>query len=451
MQRLCAAENLQHSERRASGGGEWRAGRGALGWRGAGAGRCGTRSRAPAPITRVPGLPRQQQCTSRPNKVSNVENEQAVWCQSQSARDPDTARSMRSSLYLVALCALVAARAAPAPDAAPDAAPEPAPQPAAAAAADDRPEIIEIIAPAASAQETLATLNLGAPGSELSERNKRTIGILRQLFPSLTQIIEQKVQQLTSMVLQTFGPVVLRLFLGNRNGGGNTGGGTVELDDDDDDDDDDDEPASSTSSAGPSSTSSTSAPLTSAPSTRRRRALFFLPNALAEENQLLSGAESQQAEVRVAFGEGQADQQVAASDDQQTAAQTNAASIDEITLDDADNSEENRNKRFLSFGGSAGAGASGGGSGNFLFDIVRLVAGSSSGSSSGDAGASADGDDAGAAKGDNLTEGVPGPITRLFIIANRGIANLIQDLILRIAQTSERIVNFKARLITSII
>ncbi|XP_022835391.1 synaptonemal complex protein 4 isoform X2 [Spodoptera litura] len=268
---------------------------------------------------------------------------------------------MRSSLYIVALCALVAVRAAPAPDAAPEPAPQPAAQPAAAAAADDRPEIIEIIAPAASAQETLATLNLGAPGSELSERNKRTIGILRQLFPSLTQ------------------------------------------------------------------------------------------NALAEENQLLSGAESQQAEVRVAFGDGQADQQVAASDDQQTAAQTNAASIDEITLDDADNSEENRNKRFLSFGGSASAGGSGGGSGNFLFDIVRLVAGSSSGSSSGDAGASADGDDAGAAKGDNLTEGVPGPITRLFIIANRGIANLIQDLILRIAQTSERIVNFKARLITSII
>lgn len=27
-------------------------------------------------------------------------------------------------------------------------------------------------------------------------------------------------------------------------------------------------------------------------------------------------------------------------------------------------------------------------------------------------------------------EGVPGPITRLFVIANRGIANLVQDLIL---------------------
>lgn len=70
-------------------------------------------------------------------------------------------------------------------------------------------------------------------------------------------------------------------------------------------------------------------------------------NAIAEENQLLSGAESQQAEVRVAFGEGQQDQVVAASEDQQTAAQTNSASIDEISLDDADTSEENRNKRCV--------------------------------------------------------------------------------------------------------
>ncbi|XP_050682002.1 uncharacterized protein LOC126977275 isoform X2 [Leptidea sinapis] len=249
---------------------------------------------------------------------------------------------MRSSAHLltalVSLALLATSGAAPAP--------EPAADPAPAPAADDNtPEIIEIIAPANSAQETLATLNLGAPGSELSERNKRTIGILRQLFPQLTQ------------------------------------------------------------------------------------------SALADDNQLLSGAESQQEEVRVAFGEG---------DDQQAAAQTNTAAVDEISLDDADDSEESRNKRFLSFGG--GDSSSGGGSGNFLFDVVRLVAGSSSGASSGGAGEGEEG-----AKGDNLTEGVPGPITRLFIIANRGIANLIQDLILRIAQTSERIVNFKARLITSII
>ncbi|CAG9135773.1 unnamed protein product [Plutella xylostella] len=193
--------------------------------------------------------------------------------------------------------------------------------------------------------------------------------------------------------------------------------------------------------------------------TSRTDCVLCLQNVAADENQLLSGAESQQAEVRVAFGEGGAaaaegaagaDAGAGAGEDQQAAAQTNNASIDEISLDDADASGEDRNKRFLSFGGSGGAGG-GGGSGNFLFDIVRLVAGSSSGSSGGDAGAESEGDEASAGKGDNLTEGVPGPITRLFIIANRGIANLVQDLILRLAQTSERIVNFKARLITSII
>lgn len=66
----------------------------------------------------------------------------------------------------------------------------------------------------------------------------------------------------------------------------------------------------------------------------------------AEEQQLLSGAESQQAEVRVAFGGEQPAQPAdTAAGDQQTAAQTNSASIDEIALDDADDSEENRNKR----------------------------------------------------------------------------------------------------------
>lgn len=31
---------------------------------------------------------------------------------------------------------------------------------------------------------------------------------------------------------------------------------------------------------------------------------------------------------------------------------------------------------------------------------------------------------------DGYTEGIPGPVTRLFVLANRGLANLIQDLIL---------------------
>lgn len=43
-------------------------------------------------------------------------------------------------------------------------------------------------------------------------------------------------------------------------------------------------------------------------------------------------------------------------------------------LDDVEVSDdENRNKRFLSFGGNNGGGSgSGGGSGNFLFDIIRV-------------------------------------------------------------------------------
>lgn len=64
---------------------------------------------------------------------------------------------MRTIVYLAVICAaLAAAVAAPAPnpepipEAKPD--PNPAPNPDPAASADDRPEIIEIIAPAASAQ-----------------------------------------------------------------------------------------------------------------------------------------------------------------------------------------------------------------------------------------------------------------------------------------------------------
>lgn len=39
-------------------------------------------------------------------------------------------------------------------------------------------------------------------------------------------------------------------------------------------------------------------------------------------------------------------------------------------------------------------------------------------------------DDTDVGKGDGYTEGIPGPVTRLFVLANRGLSNLIQDLIL---------------------
>lgn len=41
-----------------------------------------------------------------------------------------------------------------------------------------------------------------------------------------------------------------------------------------------------------------------------------------------------------------------------------------------------------------------------------------------------DGEVGTAKQGDGYTEGIPGPVTRLFVLANRGLANLIQDLIL---------------------
>lgn len=142
-----------------------------------------------------------------------------------------------------------------------------------------------------------------------------------------------------------------------------------------------------------------------------------------------AAAESQNNEIRVQF----------ADEKQNEAAEQELAPLDDIE----DSDDENRNKRFLNSNGSSGGG-SGAGSGNFLFDIIRLVAGSGSSSGKSDPAAGAPSPGGG-------QEAVPGPITRLFVIANRGISNLIQDLILRLAATSERIVNFKARLITSII
>lgn len=68
----------------------------------------------------------------------------------------------------------------------------------------------------------------------------------------------------------------------------------------------------------------------------------------ADEN-LLSEAESQQSEVRVQFadpdGEKKADEDQ--SVDQESAASGgNNGAIDDLSLDDADSNDENRNKRF---------------------------------------------------------------------------------------------------------
>lgn len=69
-----------------------------------------------------------------------------------------------------------------------------------------------------------------------------------------------------------------------------------------------------------------------------------------------------------------------------------------------------------------------------MFKKNQLVGGGSSGGTGTEQGderanAPADGGDT-TPRTDGYTEGIPGPVTRLFVLANRGLSNLIQDLIL---------------------
>lgn len=154
--------------------------------------------------------------------------------------------------------------------------------------------------------------------------------------------------------------------------------------------------------------------------------------------------------------------------------ESKSPAIDDLSLDSnedqADLDDRNKSnlfKRFLKFGGDSLAGsASGtnanvnaggaGGSGNFLFDIVRLFSGSVQTQNRDEANnspknnANSDDEPSSSSNG-GYTEGIPGPVTRLVVLANRGLANLVQDMILRVAATSEKFVNFNAKLITALI
>lgn len=256
---------------------------------------------------------------------------------------------MKNLLLVTAvICsALVAVRANPVPEARPD--PEPKTD-------------IELMKIPLEGDKELDVITLVDSGDQkINERNKRTIGILRELFPTISQIT-------TNENLNTL------------------------------------------------------------------------------ESLDLAGLSDAMNAIRVARATDQDTKSVGDADDQNGAeSSAKSSALDELTLDSEGN-DEDRNKRFLSFGGSSGGA---GGSGNFLFDIIRLVSGSSGTEQSDEKANSPDDHELG--KGDGYTEGIPGPVTRLFVLANRGLSNLIQDLILRIAQTSERVVNFKARLITSLI
>ncbi|KAJ6640285.1 hypothetical protein Bhyg_13035 [Pseudolycoriella hygida] len=492
----------------------------------------------------------------------------------------------------------------------------------------EQPNELEILQIPLQGNKELDIVSLADDDGKINDRNKRTIGILRELFPELSKIVEQKIQMLIPIVLRTVGPIFLRSGLGGLGGAGNNKAPSFDDDDEDDDDneddkvskdentisgangrkvsislptfppddddDDDDEneeeiedikkQSQSANDQGTSSTFSlptivsASTPGTLNPnidlsvfdpeptsSTTSKAVpessnddesqdntvaivdkidlrqndgeslgsapyIYELPpyksisenetkndefNAVAsngestldmaalnEKLETINRVVRQTAALQQTEGE---KLEVAASDSQRV--ESKAPAIDELSLDNEE-TDDNRNKRFLSFG-FGGSGGSGGGSGNFLFDIIRRTAdraartagtvyrvvagtetlgleddsggqktahlhqdhqqasdktsrtetdGLSNGLVSGSTGTehsdekdnAADDGDAGKSA-DGYTEGIPGPVTRLFVLANRGLANLVQDLILRIAQTSERVVNFKARLITSLI
>ncbi|XP_011344723.1 uncharacterized membrane protein DDB_G0293934 isoform X2 [Ooceraea biroi] len=73
--------------------------------------------------------------------------------------------------------------------------------------------------------EALDRLVMAEADSEAALRSKRTIGILRQLFPEISQRIEQKVNMIIAEIIRAVGPTLLRSFLGGRNNGGGSGSG----------------------------------------------------------------------------------------------------------------------------------------------------------------------------------------------------------------------------------
>ncbi|KXJ77151.1 hypothetical protein RP20_CCG008239 [Aedes albopictus] len=443
--------------------------------------------------------------------------------------------------------------------------PEPDPNPAPAPAPEPKTDIELMKIPLEGDQELDVITLVDSGDQKINERNKRTIGILRELFPTISQILDQKIQMITSYLFRTLGPILLRSGLGGGAGGNAGGRGTTDddfdadFDDDDDtkasadsdkndsnsssddggrkvsislptfppsnDDDGDDGERATTASSGSNSeendirkravarlqvSPSTSFPAgsdptttalsadTAAPSTTTittgsssgssaerdsattttQNAQFSTDSNLITSNQDMNTLESLDlaglSDTLNAIRKARATDQDVKSvgeNDEPSDSSAKSSALDELSLDSEGN-DEDRNKRFL-FGGSSGGA---GGSGNFLFDIIRLctfaltaltnrfishshlpgigvvqLVSGSSGTEQSDEKANSPDDDHELGKGDGYTEGIPGPVTRLFVLANRGLSNLIQDLILRIAQTSERVVNFKARLITSLI
>ncbi|XP_017055663.1 keratin, type I cytoskeletal 10 isoform X3 [Drosophila ficusphila] len=321
----------------------------------------------------------------------------------------------------------------------------PLPQPA----GNQELDVLQI--PLANGKE-IDVLTLGAKDQEtlIADRNKRTIGLLRELFPDITKNGATDTQIDLSAINKQLEETIR---VARQVKEAEAAAAAV---------------AAQSLSPSPAAASASS-PVAQAPIPLKSNE----PIQLSFNNELPSVATSNTVDVK------------ALSTNDLQLSESKSPAIDELTLDSAEETADldDRNKRFLSFGGaglaggSSGGGAGGaasgnalgaGGSGNFLLDVVRLFSGSvqtqqgdeaansvggsaSSSSSSGSLGGEGDAEGDSTRNADGYTEGIPGPVTRLVVLANRGLANLVQDLILRVAATSEKFVNFKAKLITALI
>ncbi|XP_022233645.2 uncharacterized protein LOC111081786 isoform X4 [Drosophila obscura] len=153
----------------------------------------------------------------------------------------------RQQILALALCSAVCLiSAVPVPQ------PQPQPQPA----GNQELDVLQI--PLANGKE-IDVLTLGAKDQEqlIADRNKRTIGLLRELFPDITKEIDSIVNRIIAQVIRVAGPGLLTSILaGNRGGAGAGGAGgrsttpASDFDADFDADFDDDDDAAPSSSAG---------------------------------------------------------------------------------------------------------------------------------------------------------------------------------------------------------
>ncbi|RZC32608.1 DNA-directed RNA polymerase I subunit rpa1, partial [Asbolus verrucosus] len=202
--------------------------------------------------------------------------------------------------------------------------------------------------------EVLSTLDIPA----LLRSVNSLVKLVGVFCPPLSQVLDNVIQNVTSTAFRVFGRVLLRNGLGGSRGTSGGGGAsrvnvvlpTYPPDEDDDYDDEDEEQTSPGADDNVDlriSQSTTASSLTVSPANDE--------NTVAKRH------------VRV-IREAEAEEEEDDQDGAESAPQP-AEDLSNVDTDDTD-----RNKRYSPFGATVSAHGSTGGSGNFLFDIIRNTA-----------------------------------------------------------------------------